>query len=78
MKKMAEVEYIKYLWEKEASTASSYNNLAALYYNQGKYEEAEPLYIKSLKIIEEVLGTNHPNTKVIRKNLEYQILNVGY
>ncbi len=55
-------------FEKE-NTAASYNNLAFLYDNQGKYEEAEPLYIKSLKISEEVLGTNHPSTADSYNNL---------
>ncbi len=46
------------------------NNLANLYKNQGKYEEAEPLYIQALEIVERVLGENHPNTVTIRNNLE--------
>ena len=51
-------------------TATSFNNLAFLYYSQGKYEEAEPLYIQALQIAEGVLGVNHPNTVTIRGNLE--------
>ncbi len=37
--------------------------------NQGHYEEAEPLYRKAVKLIEEVLGSNHPTSKIIRGNL---------
>jgi tetratricopeptide (TPR) repeat protein len=56
-------------FEKE-NTAYLFNEVAFLYYNQGKYEEAEPLYIQSLKIYEKVLGASHPNTKIIRGNLD--------
>lgn len=35
------------------------NKLAAKYYKQGKYSEAEPLFIKSLDIIKVVLGEKH-------------------
>ena len=49
--------------------AQSYNNLAILYYAQGKYNEAETLYKKALKIREEVLGVNHPDTAFSYSNL---------
>ncbi|MBR8839097.1 MAG: tetratricopeptide repeat protein [Stigonema ocellatum SAG 48.90 = DSM 106950] len=41
---------------------------AKLYDSQGRYSEAEPLYIKALKVAERSLGVNHPNTIAIRKN----------
>jgi hypothetical protein len=41
-----------------------------LYYFQGKYEEAEPLYLQALAIAEQALGENHPTTVKIRENLE--------
>jgi len=50
--------------------ASSLNNLAKLYYSQGRYKEAEPLYLQALAIAEQALGENHPNTVRIRENLE--------
>jgi tetratricopeptide (TPR) repeat protein len=34
------------------------NNLAALYQAQGKYAEAEPLYQRSLAIVEKALGAD--------------------
>ena len=43
-------------------TAGSLNNLALLYYSQGKYEEAETLFKRAIKVSEEVLGANHPYT----------------
>ncbi|MEO0838593.1 MAG: tetratricopeptide repeat protein [Cyanobacteria bacterium J06643_5] len=55
------------IWEK---IATSLNNIALLYDYQGRYDEAEPLYIKALQICKNILGTNHPKTKKTRKNLE--------
>ena len=39
--------------------ATSLNNLAELYRTQGKYAEAEPLYKRSLAIVEKALGPEH-------------------
>ena len=39
--------------------AISLNNLAALYDDQGRYGEAEPLYQRALGIREKVLGPEH-------------------
>ena len=39
-----------YWGDTHPDTAFSYNNLARLYYAQGKYDEAETLYKKALKI----------------------------
>jgi Tetratricopeptide repeat len=39
-----------------------------LYVNQGKYEEAEPLYQHTLVIRERVLGPDHPDTVTTREN----------
>jgi tetratricopeptide (TPR) repeat protein len=38
------------------------NNLAIVYENQGRYDEAEPLYLTTLETQERVLGDDHPNT----------------
>jgi tetratricopeptide (TPR) repeat protein len=43
-------------------TAESLNNLAILYFYQGKYEQAEPLYQRALAIYEQQLGPLHPDT----------------
>jgi tetratricopeptide (TPR) repeat protein len=40
--------------------ANSLNNLAALYWAQGNYSSAEPLYQRSLAIVEKMLGKEHP------------------
>jgi tetratricopeptide (TPR) repeat protein len=39
----------------------SLNNLAGVYYAQGQYEEAEPLFKRAQAIRERVLGPNHPD-----------------
>lgn len=49
--------------------ATTCNNLAVLYMNQGKYTEAEPLYFRDLKISEEVLGPNHPDVAATCNNI---------
>jgi tetratricopeptide (TPR) repeat protein len=73
---LAEPFYRRALWiyeqtvgEEHLSTASSLNNLAALYTNQGKYTEAEPLFQRALLIRERELGTNHPFTASSLNNL---------
>lgn len=46
------------------------NNLAGLYYSQGRYEEAETLFLEALVIIQQVFGDHHPTTVTVRQNLE--------
>ncbi len=58
------------LGQQHPYVASSLNNLAGLYYSQGKYEQAEPLYLEALSIAEKVLGVDHPHTKIFQKNLD--------
>ncbi len=48
-------------------TATSLNNLALLYYAQGKYSEAEPLLLRALAIYEQQLGREHPTTQAVRE-----------
>jgi hypothetical protein len=49
-------------------TATSLNNLAGLYDSQGRYSEAEPLYLQTLEIWMHTLGENHPNTQTGQGN----------
>ncbi|MEO1375278.1 MAG: tetratricopeptide repeat protein [Cyanobacteria bacterium J06635_10] len=58
------------LGENHPDTGTSLNNLAYLYNSQGRYEEAEALYIQAVDIAERVLGANHPDTVIIRKNFQ--------
>ncbi len=48
--------------------AQSLNNLAALYDDQGRYAEAEPLYQRSLAIWEKALGPAHPHVATSLEN----------
>ena len=50
-------------------TASSLSNLAVLYYEQGKYTEAEPLCKRALAMREKALGPDHPDTATSLSNL---------
>ena len=53
----------------QADIAVSYNNLALEYYRQGKYEKAEELHEKALRIREHLLGEEHPDTTESYNNL---------
>ncbi|MGC1393533.1 MAG: tetratricopeptide repeat protein [Coleofasciculaceae cyanobacterium] len=44
----------------EEDLATSLNNLAGLYKSQGRYTEAEPLYLQALELRQRLLGDNHP------------------
>ena len=50
-------------------TATTLDNLANLYKNQGKDEEALPLYQRALAIREKALGPEHPETARTLNNL---------
>jgi Flp pilus assembly protein TadD len=49
--------------------ARSLNFLATLYYSQGRYNEAEPLYLQSLDISKRQLGDDHPSVATSLNNL---------
>ncbi len=55
--------------QESTSSAEILNALALLYYVQRKYEEAETLINKSLKILKQQLGENHPNIATSLNNL---------
>jgi tetratricopeptide (TPR) repeat protein len=55
--------------EDSVELAKNLNNLANLYRVQGRYGEAEPLYVRSLSIREQQLGTNHPSVALSLNNL---------
>jgi tetratricopeptide (TPR) repeat protein len=58
------------LEDNHPDVAQSLNNLAELYRSQGRYPEAEPLYLEALDLYKRLLGDNHPNTKTCRNNLQ--------
>ena len=59
----------KLLGEEHPSIATTLNNLAGLYQSQGRYEEAEPLYLQALKIRRKLLGEEHPSIATTLNNL---------
>ena len=59
------------------STATSLNNLASLYRDQSKYEQAEPLYRRALAIYEKALGLQHPDTQQVRQNYASLLRAIG-
>ncbi|MFM7437163.1 MAG: tetratricopeptide repeat protein, partial [Snowella sp.] len=50
--------------------ATYLNNLAGLYYSQGKYNEAESLYLEALAISEQSLDSDHPLARLFQKNYQ--------
>ncbi len=48
--------------------AASLNNLAGLYEAQSHYAEAEPLYQRSLAILEKALGPEHTDVATTLEN----------
>ncbi|MGB7378739.1 MAG: CHAT domain-containing tetratricopeptide repeat protein, partial [Rivularia sp. (in: cyanobacteria)] len=57
------------LGKEHPDVATSLNNLAALYYSQGNYTKAEPLYERALAIDEKVQGKEHPDVATSLNNL---------
>jgi tetratricopeptide (TPR) repeat protein len=49
--------------------ATSLNNLGMIYYNRGRYEQAEAYYKRALAIFEKTLGPTHPTVKISWNNL---------
>jgi tetratricopeptide (TPR) repeat protein len=57
--------------------ATSLSNLAALYVDQGRYAEAEPLNKRSMMIREKVFGPDHPDVATSLNNLAYSYESQG-
>src|SRR5437764_11821541 len=54
---------------KTTTEARQLNDLALLYQNQGRYADAEPLYQRSLAMLQRTLGPNHPAVAATLGNL---------
>ena len=57
------------LGDRHPDVASSLNNLASLYQEQGRYEKAEPLYLQALELRKSLLGDRHPDVASSLNNL---------
>jgi tetratricopeptide (TPR) repeat protein len=60
---------IQAVLELESDLASSLAWQGYLYNAQGRYSEAEPLYVRSLEIMERQLGADHPDVASSLNNL---------
>jgi tetratricopeptide (TPR) repeat protein len=58
------------LGDDHLDVATSYNNLALVYFAQKRYTEAESLLRKCLKIRRDRLGNNHPDVIASLHNLD--------
>lgn len=57
--------------------ARNLNNLALLYYHEGKYAKAEPLFKQALAIDEKALGPEHPDVAMMAENLAGVLRKLG-
>ena len=55
---------LKKLGDDHPDVATTYNNMASVYDNQGKYDEALAMYEKSLSIKLKKLGDDHPDVAI--------------
>jgi tetratricopeptide (TPR) repeat protein len=53
----------------EEDFALTLNNLAELYYYQGRYDQAEPLFLQALELRKRLLGEDHPDIATSLNNL---------
>jgi len=53
---------------KHPDDVTTLNNMALLYMQQGKYEEAEPLYKRALDILQRTFPNGHPNIDTCENN----------
>ena len=60
---------LKKLGDDHPRVADTYNNMAGVYYNQGKYEEALAMYEKALSIRLKKLGDDHPDVAMTYNNM---------
>ena len=55
--------------KEDSDTATSYNNIGAVYKSQGDYTKALEYYFKALDIVKKVLGEEHPYTASSYNNI---------
>jgi len=60
-KSVAIVEAFRAIEDTDQDLARSLNNLAQVHHDQGRYDEAKPLYVQALEIRRKALGEDHPD-----------------
>src|SRR5437588_1493916 len=58
-------------------TLTSMANLASTYWNQGRWKEAEELFVQVMETSLRVLGTEHPDTLTSMNNLAFALKGRG-
>ncbi len=56
--------------------AIAFNNLASFYRSQGRYGEAELLFIQAIPILSNTLKDNHSTTEIVWQNFTFLLLQV--
>ncbi len=64
-------------FEYHLDVAESLDSLATLYRHQGRYAQAEPLYLRSLAIKENTLGSDHLDVTKILSGLAVLYIDQG-
>ena len=62
-------QYSQLSEDEQIEKANRLNEMALLYYDQGRYSEAEPLYLQSLELYKKLLGKEHPKIAASLNNL---------
>ncbi|TMC16836.1 MAG: tetratricopeptide repeat protein [Chloroflexi bacterium] len=61
--------YQRAFGDSHPKSAAILGNLAEFYRSQGRYDQAEPLFLQALSVQEHILGPEHPDTTAILNNL---------
>ncbi len=56
--------------------AIAFNNLASFYRSQGRYGEAELLFLQAIPILSNTLADNHSTTEIVWQNFTFLLLQV--
>ncbi len=65
---LAALEEAEKFEDQDIRLATTLNELAYLYFTQGEYTEAEPLYQRALSIYEKAWGPEHPDVAMTLEN----------
>ena len=66
---LAALEDVQNAGPEDPRLAATLNTLAVLYHSQRKYVQAEPLYQRVLKLLEQTIGPDHPTLATTLNNL---------